>query len=86
MGHTKQVGAIAPGSALTTAIAFNPLVRPDKGTIFERDGDPVALLWLTFLTDAEYELSKTNGPNAILDLFGKNAHPIEFGAKRKSYV
>lgn len=85
-GHTVRMGKLFEGSPLTTLITFEPIVRPDKGTIFTRDGDDVSFLWLTFLTDAEYELKKSKGENAILDMFQENDHPLEFTPQRKSYV
>lgn len=61
-------------------------MRPDKGKIFEVEGEPVSLLWLTFLTDAEYALKKARGENAVLDMFGENRHPVELSRSRRSYV
>lgn len=84
-GHTVRMGPVVEGSELTTLFFLNPLVRPDKGTIFSIGDDAVSLLWLTFLSDAEHVVSKEDGPNAVLDLFGENDHPIEFDFSRTSY-
>ena len=65
---------------------INPLVRPDKGTIFRVGDDPVSLLWTTLITDAEYALKKARGENAILDLFAANRHPVALARSRPSYV
>lgn len=86
-GHTIPVGRpLFHGSQLTTAFTITPLVRPDKGTIFQIDGDPVSLLWTTFLTEAEYAKKKAEGENAILDMFAENKHPVALARARGSYA
>jgi hypothetical protein len=87
-GHTIRMEKLFDGSALTTLFFLNPPPRPDQGSVFSLEGDDVALLWLTFLSDAEHRITKQQGkgPNAVLDLFQANAHPVEFTPKRRSYV
>ncbi|OJY27798.1 MAG: hypothetical protein BGO98_41825 [Myxococcales bacterium 68-20] len=86
-GHTIPLGRPQfAQSLLTTVFTINPLVRPDKGTIFRVGDDPVSLLWTTLITDAEYALKKARGENAILDLFAANRHPVALARSRPSYV
>jgi hypothetical protein len=58
------------------------------GPIFSIEDDDVSRLWLTFFTDAEHAVTKQRGkvPNAVLDLFQENGHPIELTTKRKGYA
>jgi hypothetical protein len=86
-GHTvPMLQPVFAGCALTTALTLVPIVRPDKGEIFHVGEDPVSLLWLTFLTDAEYALKKAHGENAVLDLFSEHQHPVALDRGRASYV
>lgn len=86
-GHTIHMDEpVFKGSELTTLLTLTSIVKADNEPLFQVEGEDVGLLWLTFLTDAEYALKKEQGVNAVLDLFGENNHPVALDRSRKSYV
>jgi hypothetical protein len=76
------------GTAMNTLFLLPPLVKadtkmPEKLSL---DGDPVELLWLVPLTQAECDLKLAKGSDAILDLFTEKRHSHIFNPNRASYV
>ena len=76
------------GSTLSSMLMLDTLVRSDRqieDTLFV-ESDPVRLLWWVPISLAEYELSRTSGLSALLDLFERFKHPVEIDEYRRSYV
>jgi hypothetical protein len=91
-GHTVPNGnPPAPfwgSNDLNTIFFLSPIVSthqklPEELTL---GGDRVHFLWVVPLTTAECNYKLKNGFGAMMQLFGKNKHPLSFDPARKSYV
>jgi Suppressor of fused protein (SUFU) len=52
----------------------------------ERKQDPVTLLTVHLISEAEYELIRADGLDPLLDLFDERDYPPVFDPKRPSYA
>lgn len=88
-GHTVIMPTpILPGSALTAFFFLVPILAPHKrlADALRVGRDPVELLVVHLLTAEEYALKRSEGANAILDLFDANDYPLVVDPKRASFV
>jgi hypothetical protein len=89
--HTIQNGtpatAYTPGSTLTTALLLTPMFEtPEFETGLHLGGDPVNLLWVTFLTDDEVAYKLQHGFSALLDRFQAVNYPQVTDVFRRSVL
>jgi hypothetical protein len=77
-----------PGTDFKTFLFLTPVITPDQriATALAIAGDPVEILTVNLISDREYELIKSGGLDAFLDLLDENAYPPIFDPARKSYV
>jgi hypothetical protein len=88
-GHTVIMPApILPSSALMAFFLLGPILGLHKRLAdkLRVDKDPVELLVVHLLTAEEYALKRSEGANAILDLFDANDYPLVVDPKRMSFV
>jgi len=91
-GHTMPNGTpptpLFGEGPLNTMIFMGSILRPDNtlGELLSIDSDPVNLVWVVPITQAECELKLEKGVSAIYDLFDEHKHPHVFCGQRKSYV
>jgi len=89
MGHTIPMPQpIFEGSALTTFFFLPPIITMEQ-EIAENlriDGDGVELYVVHLLTAEEYALKKSEGTDAILDLFDDNDYGFILDPERDSMV
>jgi Suppressor of fused protein (SUFU) len=90
-GHGHRVPMpepIFPGTDFRTFLFLKPIIRPDQriAEALAIAGDPVEILTVNLISGREYELIKTEGLGAFLDLLDENDYPPIFDPSRKSYV
>lgn len=71
-----------------TFLFLTPIIEPDKqiAEALSIEGEPVEILTVNLISDAEYALIKARGLNPFLDLLDENDYPPIFDPTRKSYV
>lgn len=77
------------GCDFKTFLFLTPIILPDKkiAEALSIDGEPVEILTVHLISDAEYALVKQDdGLNAFLDMLDERDYPPIFDPKRKSYV
>ena len=91
-GHTVPNGdppaPIVPGSELSVALLLATPLDPDA-KLPERlriAGDPVGLLWVVPITEAECTFKLERGTQALLELFDEKEHPFVLDPARRSHV
>ncbi|HVX91561.1 MAG TPA: suppressor of fused domain protein [Candidatus Paceibacterota bacterium] len=89
LGHGHTVYSQQPlfsGSALQHFLILPPLVRThrDMESEVNVEGDSVALWWVVPITDAEREFKRSNGLDALLDLFDSTGLPMVVDPARRS--
>ncbi|HWB76070.1 MAG TPA: suppressor of fused domain protein [Nannocystaceae bacterium] len=86
-GHTIPMPEpILPDTALTTFLFLTPIIGRHAELELAVDGEPVELLVVHLLTDAEYALKREHGTDAILTLFDDHAYPLVLDPSRDSMV
>jgi Suppressor of fused protein (SUFU) len=77
-----------PDTDFKTFLFLTPIIKSDKriAASLAVGGDPVEILTVNLVSDREYELIKTAGLNAFLDLLDRNDYPPIFDPARPSYV
>jgi hypothetical protein len=86
-GHTIPMPEpIIDDTALTTFLFLTPIIGRHAEIELEVDGEPVELLVVHLLTDAEYALKREHGTDAILTLFDDHAYPLVLDPARASMV
>lgn len=77
-----------PGTDFKTFLFLTPVITPDQriAEALSVAGDPVEILTVNLISDREYELIKSDGLDAFLDLLDENDYPPIFDPARKSYV
>ena len=80
--------SISPDTDFRTFLFLKPIIRPDQriAEALAIAGDPVEILTVNLISEREYDLIKTEGLGAFLDLLDENDHPPIFDPSRKSYV
>jgi hypothetical protein len=75
-------------SDLSCFLFLEPVVGRDKAVHekLEVDGDPVALLWVVPITEAECQFILDREPSDFLDLLDRKKHPFVLDEGRPSYV
>ena len=88
-GHTIPMPEpIIDGTALTTFLFLTPIIgrHVELADDLLIEGEPVELLVVHLLTDAEYALKREHGTDAILTLFDDHAYPLVLDPARASMV
>jgi hypothetical protein len=90
-GHGHRVPMpepIFPGTGFKTFLFLKPIITQDQriAEALAIAGDPVEILTVNLISDREYDLIKTDGLDAFLDLLDANDHPPIFDPSRQSYV
>ena len=88
-GHRVPMPAPpVPGPDFKTFLFLTPVITPDQriAEALSIAGDPVEILTVNLISDREYELIKSDGLDAFLDLLDENDYPAIFDPTRKSYV
>jgi suppressor of fused protein SUFU len=77
-----------PGTDFKTFLFLTPVITPDQriAEALAVAGDPVEILTVNLISDREYELIKSVGVDAFLDLLDENDYPAIFDPSRRSYV
>jgi hypothetical protein len=77
-----------PGTDFKTFLFLTPIITPDPriAEALSVAGDPVEILTVNLISDREYELIKSEGLDAFLDLLDENDYPPIFDPARKSYA
>ena len=76
------------GTDFKTFLFLTPIIAPDQriAETLSVAGEPVEILTVNLISDREYELIKSEGLDAFLDLLDENDYPPVFDPSRKSYV
>lgn len=76
------------GSDFRTFLLLTPIIKPDQRIAAELavEGDPVEILTVNLISGMEYELIKTDGLDAFLDLLDEHDYPPIFDPERQSYA
>jgi hypothetical protein len=90
-GHGHRVPMpepIFPDSDFKTFLFLKPIMRPEQriAQALSIAGDPVEILTLHIISDQEYDLIKTDGLGAFLELLDANDYPDIFDPLRESYA
>lgn len=86
-GHTIPMPEpIIEGTLLTTFLFLTPIIGRHAEIEIEVEGEPVELLVVHLLTDAEYALKREHGTDAILTLFDEHAYPLVLDPGRASMM
>lgn len=74
--------------AFKTFLFLTPVIGPDKriAEALSTDGEPVEILTVNLISDAEYRLIKQEGLGSFLDLLDDKNYPPIFNPARPSYV
>ena len=74
--------------AFKTFLFLTPIIGPDKriAETLSADGEPVDILTVNLVSDAEYRLIKQEGLGSFLDLLDDRDYPPIFDPARPSYV
>ena len=74
--------------ALPHVVMLSPLIRKHQELSDELviDNAPVEFLWVVPVSQAELDLKREEGMNALLDIFERNKHPWIFDPTRRSYI
>ncbi|WCL51318.1 suppressor of fused domain protein [Leptospira sp. GIMC2001] len=71
---------------LTTFLLLDPLISSDRSIDINIAGNPLQLLWVLPISDAECKFKLEKGTDGFLDILEKNKHPFIFEGNRKSYI
>jgi Suppressor of fused protein (SUFU) len=76
------------GCEFRTFLFLIPIIRRDQelADALRVDNDPVTLLTVHLISEAEYQLIRANGLDPLLDLFDEHDYPPIFDPHRPSYV
>jgi hypothetical protein len=76
------------GCEFQTFLFLTPIIRGDQelAEALRIGNDPVTLLTVHLISEAEYGLIRTNGLDPLLDLFVERDYPPIFDPNRPSYV
>ena len=88
-GHRVPMPAPpVPGTEFKTFLFLTPIITPDQriAEALSVAGDAIEILTVNLISDREYELIKSEGLDAFLDLLDENDYPAIFDPSRKSYV
>jgi hypothetical protein len=76
------------GCEFRTFLFLIPIIRRDQelAEALRIENDPVTLLTVHLISEAEYQLIRANGLDPLLDLFDEHDYPPIFDPDRPSYV
>ncbi|MBV9874572.1 MAG: suppressor of fused domain protein [Verrucomicrobia bacterium] len=76
------------GCEFRTFLFLIPIIRRDQelAEALRIENDPVTLLTVHLISEAEYQLIRANGLDPLLDLFDEHNYPPIFDPDRPSYI
>jgi hypothetical protein len=76
------------GCDFQTFLFLTPIIRRDRelAEALRIENEPVTLLTVHLISEAEYRLIRANGLDPLLDLFDERAYPPIFDPNRPSYI
>lgn len=75
------------GTDFKTFLLLTPIIEPDQriADALQIGGDPVEILTVNLISDAEYDAIKSEGLDPFLDLLDDEDYPPIFDPERESY-
>nr|WP_312883772.1 suppressor of fused domain protein [Rhizobium leguminosarum] len=72
----------------TSGLFLTPIIETDQriAEALMVENDPVEILTVNLISDAEYRFIKEKGLNPFLDMLDEEDYPPIFDPKRKSYL